>query len=246
MENRGVRVKIQTMLQILYPPRCINCGDMVESDFGLCGKCWRNTPFIEGLCCDLCGTPLPGQSSETEFCDDCLTRPRPWIRGRAAFCYNDIGRKLVLALKHGDHQEIARPAGLWLARAARPILHHQMIIAPIPLHWTRMIKRRFNQSALLAQELAKNTGHPCCPDLLVRHIRTKSLEGQGHEARFETVTGTISPHPKRRHRMIDRSVLLVDDVMTSGATMTAAAEACLAAGASDVSSLVLARVAKHD
>ncbi len=245
-KNRSVHVKIQTMLQVLYPPRCISCGDMVESDFGLCGKCWRDTPFIDGLCCDLCGAPLAGHSSEAEYCDDCLTTPRPWAQGRAAFRYGEIGRKLVLALKHGDRQEIARPAGLWLARAARPILHDKMLIAPIPLHWTRMIRRRFNQSALLAQELAKVTGLPYCPDLLLRHIRTRSLEGQGHEARFETVTGSISPHPKRCHRMMGRAVLLVDDVMTSGATMAAATEACLAAGASDVSSLVLARVAKHD
>lgn len=239
-------MKIQTVLKILYPPRCINCGVMVETDFGLCGKCWRDTPFIEGLCCDLCGTPLPGQSCETEYCDDCLSALRPWTRGRAVFRYGDIGRKLVLALKHGDRQEIARPAGLWLERAARPILIEKMIIAPIPLHWTRMIKRRFNQSALLARELARNTGLPYCPDLLVRNVRTRSLEGQRHEARFETVSGSIMPHPGRRHRMTGRSVLLVDDVMTSGATMTSAAEACLAAGARDVFSLVLARVAKHD
>jgi ComF family protein len=244
--NRRRRLKFQTALQLLYPPRCVSCGKMVDSDFGLCGHCWRDTPFIDGLCCDLCGTPLPGHSDEAEFCDDCLTTPRPWQRGRAAFLYRENGRKLVLALKHGDRHDIARPAAIWLARAARPMLHDDLLIAPIPLHWTRMLKRRFNQSALLAQELARLVGLPYCPDLLQRHVRTDSLEGQGHDARFATLSGAIRAHPRRRHRMAGRSVLLVDDVLTSGATMAAAAEACLAAGATDVCALALARVAKGD
>lgn len=239
-------MKFQTALQLLYPPRCVSCGKMVDSDFGLCGYCWRETPFIDGLCCDLCGTPLPGQSDEDEFCDDCLHTPRLWKKGRAAFLYRGNGRRLVLALKHGDRHDIARPAAIWLARAARPLLHDNLLIAPIPLHWTRMLKRRFNQSALLAQEFARLVELPYCPDLLQRFTRTDSLEGQGHDARFATVTGTIRVHRRRQHRIAGRSVLLVDDVMTSGATMTAATEACLAGGAKDVVALTLARVAKGD
>lgn len=239
-------MKLQTALQVLYPPQCVSCGDRVESDFGLCGPCWRDTPFIEGLCCDLCGVPLPGESDEAELCDDCRKTARPWARGRAAFLYRDNGRKLILALKHGDRHDIVRPAGNWLARAVQPILTPNLIIAPIPLHWTRLLKRRFNQSALLAQSLAKRIDAPLCPDLLIRSIRTESLEGKSFDARFSTVSGAISAHPNRRHHMAGRDVLLVDDVMTSGATMAAAAEACRAAGAHDVSALTLARVAKDD
>ncbi len=217
---------------------------MVESDFGLCGRCWRDTPFIEGLCCDLCGVPLPGESDRAEFCDDCLTTPRPWSKGRAALVYKDNGRKMVLALKHGDRQDIVRPASIWLARAARPLLQDKLLIAPIPLHWTRMLKRRYNQSALLAQGLSREVGAGYCPDLLIRSKRTESLEGKGFDARFATLDRAIEPHPKRHHRMVGRPVLLVDDVVTSGATMAAAAQACRDAGAADVMSLTLARVAK--
>lgn len=239
-------MKLQTALRVLYPAQCVSCGERVESDFGLCGPCWRDTPFIEGLCCDCCGVPLPGESDEAEVCDACQTTERSWRRGRAAFTYRDNGRRLVLALKHGDRHDIVRPAGLWLARAAKPLLCENTLIAPIPLHWTRLLKRKFNQSALLAKSLAKRLDAAFCPDLLVRRMRTESLEGKSFDARYATLDNTIAAHPKRRHRMVNRPVLLIDDVMTSGATMAAAAQACRDAGASDVSALTLARVAKDD
>ena len=239
-------MKFQTALRVLYPPQCVSCGERVESDFGLCGPCWRDTPFIEGLCCDSCGVPLPGESDEAEHCDACRTTARPWSRGRAAFVYRQNGRRLVLALKRGDRHNIVRPAGIWLARAAQTLLSENTLIAPVPLHWTRLLKRKFNQSALLGQALARRVDAAFCPDLLVRPVRTESLEGKSLDARFSTLGGAISAHPKRRHRMVGQHVLLVDDVMTSGATMAAAAEACLASGARDVSALALARVAKGD
>ncbi|MDU8927886.1 ComF family protein [Alisedimentitalea sp. MJ-SS2] len=239
-------MKIQTALRLIYPPRCVACGEMVESDFGLCGSCWRDTPFIEGLSCDLCGVPLPGESDQDEVCDDCRKTTRPWRNGRAVFRYAENGRRLVLALKHGDRHDIVRPAAKWLARRAEGLIEQDTLITPVPLHWTRLLKRRFNQSALLAEALAKKVQQPYCPDLLIRCKRTDSLEGKGHEQRFATVTGAIEPHPKRRHRMVGRHILIVDDVMTSGATMAAATEACLTQGARDVSALVLARVAKED
>ncbi len=220
---------------------------MVESDFGLCATCWRDTPFISGLVCDKCGVPLPGEDSgEKVLCDDCMATARQWAQGRAAMLYRGNGRKLVMALKHGERQELAVPAGGWLARAAAPLLHENTLIAPVPLHWMRLLKRRFNQSALLAQTLARSTRHACCPDLLQRTKRTRSLDGLGREARFAMLADSIRVHPRRRHRIAGRPVLLVDDVMTSGATFGAATEACLRAGASEVCVLALARVAKED
>ena len=218
---------------------------MVDSDFGLCGPCWRDTPFIAGVVCESCGVPLPGLADGHRLeCDDCMARSRPWQAGRAALIYRDKGRALVLALKHGDRQEIARPAGLWLAAAARPLLRRDTLIAPVPLHWTRLLKRRYNQAALLSKSLAAATGHDHCPDLLIRHRRTAPQERKSTEARFQELAGTIAPHPRRAERLNGRPVLLVDDVMTSGATLTACAEACLAGGASDVSVVTLARVQK--
>lgn len=235
----------QTAVRLVYPPRCISCGTMVESDFGLCGPCWRDTPFISGLVCDACGTQLPGQAAEIpEYCDDCLTTARPWSRGRSALRYRDNGRRLVLALKHGDRQDLARPAATWMARAAQPILQPDTLIAPVPLHWLRMLSRRFNQAAVLAQGVARETGLDWCPDLLTRPRRTQSLGGLDRDARHATLDGAIRVNPRRADRLRDRAILLVDDVMTSGATLSAATQACHAAGAREVCVLTLARVGK--
>ena len=235
----------QTALRLVYPPRCILCGTQVESDFGLCGSCWRDTPFISGLCCDACGVPLLGEDTGTnELCDDCLSIARPWRQGRAAMLYRDNGRKLVLSLKHGDRHDIARPAGLWMANAIRPVIAPNTLVVPVPLHWTRILRRRFNQAALLAQAAAKQLGLSCCPDLLQRRVKTRSLDGLGRDQRYATLQSAISVHPKRRPQIAGRPVLIVDDVMTSGATLSAATQACFLGGAADVCIVTLARVAK--
>lgn len=241
----GLRDGVQRGLDAIYPARCLTCGAIVDADFGLCGSCWRDTSFIGGTVCDGCGAPLPGaDGGDSAECDACLRSPRPWKSGRAAILYSDTGRKLVLALKHGDRQEIARPAGLWLAQAAQALLTQNTLIAPVPLHWVRMIKRRYNQSALLAKTLAARVERPMCPDLLQRYRRTPSLDGLGREARFRTLDNAIRVHPRRRHRLMGRPVLLVDDVMTSGATLAACTQACLDAGSGPVCVVTLARVTK--
>ncbi len=111
-------------------------------------------------------------------CDDCLHVARPWSQGRAALLYKDNGRKLVLAMKHGDRLDLAKPAANWLLRAAQPMLFDDMVIAPVPLHWTRLFKRRYNQAALLSAALARKTGHSHSPDLILRKRNTHSQEGR--------------------------------------------------------------------
>lgn len=239
--------KLQTLLRLVYPPRCVACGQQVDSDFGLCGRCWRETPFIGDFCCDACGVPLQsGGIDETPLCDACLSEPRPWERGRAALLYDNMGRKLVLALKHGDRQDIVRPASLWMARVARPLVRPDMLVVPVPLHWTRLVRRRFNQSALLSGELARLLALDHVPDLLIRQRRTQSLDGKSRAARFGQLDGAMAVNPSRARtwRTEGRPMLLVDDVITSGATLAAATEACLAAGAARVDVVALARVQK--
>lgn len=236
---------MQAALHLVYPPRCLSCAGMVGSDFGLCPDCWRDTPFCTGLVCDACGTPLPGEDDGTAVhCDDCLTLGRPWLRGRAAMLYGGTGRKLVLALKHADRTDLARPAADWLMRAARPILAPDMLVAPVPLHWWRLFRRRYNQAALLSAGLARRAGLDHCPDLLARARHTGSQDGRGRDGRFANVQGAFRVAPRHRDLIGGRHVLLVDDVMTSGATLAACAEAVLAAGATAVSVCVMARVAK--
>ena len=236
--------RLQTLIRLIYPPRCLLCGGLVDSDFGLCGPCWRDTPFIMGLACDLCGAPLPGQSDRAEHCDDCLATPRPWTQGRAALLYRDNGRKLVLMLKHGDRHDIARPAALWLAQKLRPLCRVDAVVVPIPLHLRRHLKRRYNQSGLLANALAKHSGHQFCGDALMRVRHTESLDGKNRDARFATLTNAITANPKRAAMIEARNILIVDDVMTSGATLAAATEACFTAKAAEVRVVALARVGK--
>lgn len=231
-------------MHLLYPPRCISCGDLVDSDFGLCGSCWRDTPFIAGTVCESCGIGLPGPGDGFRVeCDTCMQTPHLWSSGRAALDYDGVARKLVLALKHGDRQEVARPAGRWLAMAAKPLVSADVLVAPVPLHRSRLVRRRYNQSALLARAMCDHLGLEMCPDLLQRHRRTDVLDGKNREARQAELEGAISVHPKRAARMQGRPVLLVDDVMTSGATLDACSLAVLEGGASDARVLVLARVA---
>jgi ComF family protein len=218
---------------------------MVDSDFGLCGSCWRETAFIGGTVCESCGVPLPGAADGHRIeCDDCMTLPRPWSEGRSALMCEGQARKLVLALKHRDRPEIARPAGRWLAHVARQILLPDTLIVPVPLHWSRLLKRRYNQSALLAKELARELNEEHCLDLLRRRKRTSMLEGKNAEERYLTLKAAIEVNPKHKRKLQNRAIMLVDDVMTSSATLTACTVACQTAGAKDVRVLTLARVAK--
>lgn len=236
---------LQSAIRLIYPPQCISCGERTMAENGLCASCWGGVGFISGLVCDKCGVPLLGEDhGDTEYCDDCITIARPWAQGRAAISYTEIGRKITLALKHGDRLDVVKPASDWMVRAAKPMLKDAMIVAPVPLHWRRLFKRRYNQSALLARHVAKATRLTFCPDLLVRHRPTPSQEGRNRDERFANMAGAIRTHPKRLDHLDCKHILLVDDVMTSGATFAACAEACLAQGASEVSILALARVAK--
>ena len=235
----------RALVRTVFPPRCLACGDhQVQDDFGLCGSCWGDVPFLSGLVCDSCGVPLPGESDRAEYCDECLQHPPPWNRGRAAMVYSGHARRLVLSLKHGDRQDVARPAGAWLGRVVRDILPADAVIVPVPLSRSRLRMRRYNQAALLAASLARILDRPWLPDALVRPDDTLPLEGISREDRFARLASAISVHPKRGVGLQGRSVLIVDDVMTSGATLAASTEAAFAAGAKEVCICVLARAVK--
>ncbi len=233
-------------LRVVYPPQCLTCETPVAEEGTLCPACWPDVRLIHGLACDKCGIPLPGESATAVLCDDCLTIARPWGRGRAVLLYGGGARRLVLGLKYGDRHDVAAPAGRWMARVARPLLRPDSVIAPVPLHWWRLFRRRYNQSALLAAALAHETGAELVPDLLIRNRHTGNQDGRSRADRFANLHGAIVARPSRSPRIAGRHVLLVDDVMTSGATLAAASEACFKAGADAVDVIALARVGREE
>lgn len=259
MEHRMLRGPVKAMLRMLYPPQCLSCGQIVASGpdatpaqhagGGLCPGCWQETCFISGLACASCGAPLAddghcGTQEQEARCDDCLSVARPWHHGRAAIVYSGVGRELVMTLKHGDRPDLAPTLALWLSQAAAPVIRPGMIVAPVPLHFRRLLKRRYNQSALLARHLAGMQGLRHLPHLLLRRRHTPGQDHRGVADRLANISGAIVINPRRASRIAGRQVLLVDDVMTSGATLAAAAEALLAAGSGPVSVAVLARAVK--
>jgi ComF family protein len=234
------------VLDALYPPVCAACGTETGSAGGLCPACFREAPFIAGAVCAACGLPMAGPPTAGLVCDGCRHAPPAWGEGRAAALYDGPIRRAVLALKHGDRLDIATAAAPWLLRAGRPLVARADLIAPVPLHWTRLAWRRFNQSAELARALCRLAARPeaLAPDLLRRIRRTPSQEGRSRAARHANMAGAVAVSRRWATRIEGRRVLLVDDVMTTGATLSACAEALRAAGAAGVDVLVLARVAR--
>ena len=235
---------------MIYPPQCLGCG--LTLGFGgnsgdLCPDCWREMHFLSGTSCHQCGAPLAdeGEADDTAICDDCIAMPRPWQQGRAAMVYAGTGRKLVLALKHGDRPDLAPALGGWLARAAAEIIRPDMIVAPVPLHLRRLLSRKYNQAALLSHHLARQHGLLHLPDLLRRTRHTQMQDHRGVGDRFQNLDGALAVTPRHLKRLQDRPVLLIDDVMTSGATLSVATGALRDAGAKMICVAVLARAVKE-
>lgn len=177
------------------------------------------------------------------LCEDCHAHRRPWARGYAVAAYEGAARRMVLALKAQDRLDLAAPMAAWMARAGAPALAGGPLLAPVPLHWSRLLRRTCNQSALLARRIARNSGARLVPDLLTRCRATPRQAGLDRAARAENVRAAFAVASRHRGRVEGQRVVLVDDVMTTGATLDACTRALREAGAARVEVLVFARVA---
>ncbi|HQS96871.1 MAG: amidophosphoribosyltransferase [Novosphingobium sp. 17-62-19] len=231
------------VIDFVFPPRCPLCGDPVAAHGGLCLGCWDKLAVPSGTCCTLCQRPMgEGYGEDAELiCAPCMAEPPRHAGIAAATLYNEPSRALVLAFKHGRRIGLApMMARMMLTRLS--ILEGPWLVVPVPLHRWRLMRRGFNQSALLAREIARATGQALLFDGLVRHRPTPSLGGLGRKARARILSGAIAAHSGRAARIKGANVLLVDDVMTSGATTNACITALRKAGAKQVRIACFARV----
>ena len=240
----GAAVSIgRVALDAIYPPTCLACRAATAQTGALCPECWRRMRFIERPFCDRLGTPFEQDLGPGLLSPQAIAVPPVFARARAVAHFEDgPARQLVHRLKYSDRGELAKPMGRWMARAGADILAGADALAPVPLHALRLWTRRFNQAAALAQAVAAEAGAPCDPFLLTRVKATQSQVGLSRAQRAENVQGAFQAPPEARVRLKGRRIVLVDDVLTSGATANAAARALLRGGAAQVDLLVFARV----
>jgi len=228
-------------LDVALPTLCVACREPVAGE-GVCAACWAQLSFIAPPCCPRLGIPFVYDPGPGLLSMEAIAAPPAYERARAAVRYDDTAKALVHGLKYQDRSDLAPVMGRWMARAGRELLDDAEVMVPVPLHWRRAWSRRFNQSGLLARVVATQAGLPVASDALRRVKATRQQVGLTRSERSDNVQGAFQVPPHRRSAIAGRHVVLVDDVLTSGATVDACARALLRAKARQVDVLVFARV----
>jgi ComF family protein len=240
----GIRGAGRAALDLLLPPTCLTCDAEVDAPGRFCPDCFRRTGFVTEPCCCRCGVPFAhaSQGGPEKLCPACRDHLPPWGRARAALRYDAQARRIVLPLKYADRTEFASALAPLMARAGAALLRDAEVLVPVPLHRRRLIARRYNQAALLAHAVGRLGGKPVLADALRRTRVTVPLGDLSAEQRARVVDGAFAVRARRQEKISGRRVLLIDDVLTSGATCAACTRVLLAAGAAAVEVLVAARV----
>lgn len=234
---------VQTLapiVDLVFPPRCPLCGEGLSAQVGLCGACWNELAIPGDPACSLCQRPFGDGIVDGLVCAPCLAAPPRHDGIFAGTLYNEASRRLVLAFKHGGH--IALAPMMARLMAARLPADGEWLIVPVPLHRWRLWKRGYNQAALLGREIANISAATLAVDILQRRRPTPSLGGLGRKARARALSGAIAIAPRHRERLRGAKIVLVDDVLTSGATSEACVTVLKRAGAERVVIACFARV----
>lgn len=244
-QRRLARLAAQALVNLLYPPLCAVCRVPVRDSHRLCAACWAGISFLDDGGCARCGFPFEFDAGAGAQCAACQAHPPAYDQARSVMRYDPASRDAILAFKRADRLDLAPLFSRWLGQSGREFLAQADVIVPVPLHWTRLWARRYNQSAILAQRLARNFGIPCETNVL-RRVRATRSQGEmpSAKARRRNVRGAFQISPAGTSTIKARTVLLLDDVFTTGSTVNACARSLKGAGASRVVVLTLARVVR--
>lgn len=238
---------LQTALNLVLPPRCIATGEIVDAQGMLSAAFWPELQFIEAPFCSVCGIPFSFGVEGVILCAVCLERPPLFDKARAAVVYNDASRQLVLGFKYGDRLHAVDTFVPWMIRAGQELIDASEIIIPVPLHRRRLRERRFNQSALLAEALAKRTKHlTYIPDAMQRVRNTPPQKGLTAKERSKNVLGAFDVGDCFETQCTGKNILLIDDVFTTGATLNECARVLKKSGAACVHVLTVGHVTKEE
>ena len=228
-------------LDIALPTLCVSCREPVDGE-GVCADCWARLSFIAPPYCPRLGIPFVYDPGPDMLSMEAIANPPAYARARAAVRYDDVARTLVHALKYQDRTDLAPAMGRWMARAGSELLYEADVLVPVPLHWRRAWRRRYNQSGALARVIERQSGVKLVPDALNRVRPTQQQIGLSRPQRASNVQGAFKVASAGQALIAGRRVILIDDVLTSGATVDACARALLRAKAAAVDVLVFARV----
>jgi ComF family protein len=238
----ALRATLRFAADVGLPPLCPACRQLVGDTGALCAECWSGLSFIAPPYCERLGIPFAYDPGAGILSMQAIADPPAYKRARAAVRFDEVSRKLVHALKYGDRLDLAPTLGRWMAGAGRELVAGADALVPVPLHWRRLWTRRFNQSAALAQAISRETGVPVANDALKRVKATAQQVGLSKSERALNVQGAFRVPPNHKIEVAGRRLILIDDVLTSGATVDTCARALLRAGAANVDVLVFARV----
>ncbi len=226
-------------MDVLLPPLCLGCDRPVTENQTLCAACWKAIHFVERPFCARCGAPFDVPVEEGTLCGQCLGGPPLYEKARSAVLYDDAIKPILLRFKHADRLHPVPALAAWMVRAGAELWAEADLIVPVPLHRWRLLKRRYNQAALLAQAVGKNLDKKVAVDLLVRRRASESQGRKNRKERRENVAGAFALRPGAD--VVGKKIVLIDDVLTSGATVEECARVLLSAGAATVSVVTLAR-----
>jgi ComF family protein len=238
----GLRAGLRLLIDVALPPLCPSCREPLADGIGLCASCWSRLSLIEPPYCARLGIPFVYDAGPGLLSMEAIANPPAYDRARAAVRYDDIARTLVQAFKYSDRLDLAPMMGRWMARAGRDLLADADGLIPVPLHWRRLWARRFNQSSALAGAISAVCGIPVVHGGLKRVRATPQQVGRSKVERADNVQGAFRVPDEHKAAVAGRQLVLIDDVLTSGATVDACARALLRAGAAHVDVLVFARV----